>query len=396
MNNEKNINETIEIFTDYIDSEGYVQRYNYEKGYYYNTGICLKGSQGNPGRPGRPGKDGDSWDLQQVNGVYYWFKNGINQHIPAQTSGGGTPDLSGLATVATTGDYNDLSNKPTIPTKTSDLTNNSGFLTQHQDISGKANSSDLATVATSGNYNDLSNKPDILTYENSEFVDLGLPSGLLWCTHNIGASTPQESGLYFSWGNIEGHLSEEGYKFNENYSETPGASLTGNIPVNDTYDAAYHIMGTLCRIPTSSDFEELVSNCTYTWTTQNNQSGALFTSNINGNSIFLPAVGYIFSNEVTNNDSSGNYWSSTTKNTTPKFNMVFNSGGVNPTDDSSRVNGFPIRPVALKPNTLHKIAVSGSYNDLSNKPTIPSIWVGTQNEYDAIETKDASTIYIIK
>ncbi len=59
------------------------------------------------------------------------------------------------------GSYNDLTDKPSIPTKTSELTNDSGYLTQHQDISGKANSSDLAAVATSGNYNDLSNTPTI-------------------------------------------------------------------------------------------------------------------------------------------------------------------------------------------------------------------------------------------
>ena len=146
----------IEIFVDYIDDNGYVQRYNYEQECYYNTGICLKGSQGNPGRPGRPGKNGDTWDLQKVDGIYYWFKNGKNQGIPAQIQGG---DRENLATVATTGDYNDLSNKPNIPTKTSELTNDSGFLTQHQDISGKADKSELF----SGDYNDLSNKPTIPT-----------------------------------------------------------------------------------------------------------------------------------------------------------------------------------------------------------------------------------------
>ena len=57
--------------------------------------------------------------------------------------------------------YNDLTEKPTIPCKTSQLTNDSGFLTQHQDISGKANVNDLATVATSGSYADLKNKPTI-------------------------------------------------------------------------------------------------------------------------------------------------------------------------------------------------------------------------------------------
>lgn len=94
-----------------------------------------------------------------------------------------------LATVATSGSYNDLEDKPDIPEDLGDLTNNAGYtkntgtitgitmngtskgtsgvvnlgtvITAHQDISGKANKSDLATVATSGSYNDLSNKPTI-------------------------------------------------------------------------------------------------------------------------------------------------------------------------------------------------------------------------------------------
>ena len=66
-----------------------------------------------------------------------------------------------LKRVATTGSYNDLDDKPTIPTNTSELTNDSGFLTQHQDISGKANIEDLASVAFSGSYEDLNNSPVI-------------------------------------------------------------------------------------------------------------------------------------------------------------------------------------------------------------------------------------------
>ena len=69
--------------------------------------------------------------------------------------------------------YNDLTDKPTIPTKTSQLTNDSGFLTEHQDISGKANLSDLATVATSGSYNDLLNKPTIPTNTSQLTNDSG-------------------------------------------------------------------------------------------------------------------------------------------------------------------------------------------------------------------------------
>ena len=67
------------------------------------------------------------------------------------------------------GSYDDLSNKPTIPTKISDLTNDSSFITEHQDISGKANTADLSTVAFSGSYNDLTNKPTLFS---GNYVDL--------------------------------------------------------------------------------------------------------------------------------------------------------------------------------------------------------------------------------
>ena len=77
----------------------------------------------------------------------------------------GKVNSSDLATVATTGDYDDLINKPTIPSlsgyATETWVGQQGYLTSHQDISGKANSADLATVATSGSYDDLSDKPTI-------------------------------------------------------------------------------------------------------------------------------------------------------------------------------------------------------------------------------------------
>ena len=88
------------------------------------------------------------------------------------------------------------------------------------------------------------------------FVDLALPSGLLWCEHNVGASTPYEHGLYFSWGNVIGHAEGSGYDFSDAvYAETPGAALTGNIPVNGTYDLARHNMGAPCRLPTVGEFQ---------------------------------------------------------------------------------------------------------------------------------------------
>lgn len=94
------------------------------------------------------------------NGLLYFWNKLKNTFVKAED----------LSSVATSGSYNDLSNKPsipTVPTNVSSFTNDAGYLTSHQDISGKANSADLATVATSGSYNDLSNKPTIPTVPSS-------------------------------------------------------------------------------------------------------------------------------------------------------------------------------------------------------------------------------------
>ena len=178
------------------------------------------------------------------------------------------------------------------------------------------------------------------------FVDLALPSGLLWCEHNIGASTPYEHGLYFSWGNVIGHAEGSGYDFsNAVYAETPGAALTGNIPTNGTYDAARHNMGAPCRLPTVGEFQELNSNCDSEWTDEDGVAGRRFTSRINGNSIFFPASGYYDGTSLGSRGSHGSYWSSSYISETIAYNLYFYSGGVYPAYDVSRRYGFTARAV---------------------------------------------------
>ena len=178
------------------------------------------------------------------------------------------------------------------------------------------------------------------------FVDLALPSGLLWCEHNVGATTPYEHGLYFSWGNVIGHAEGSGYDFSDAvYAETPGAALTGNIPVNNTYDLARHNMGAPCRLPTSGEFTELNNNCDSEWTDEDGVAGRRFTSRINGNSIFFPASGYYFGASLYYRGSYGGYWSSSYVSETYAYSLYFNSGGVNPADYSNRRYGFTARAV---------------------------------------------------
>ena len=178
------------------------------------------------------------------------------------------------------------------------------------------------------------------------FVDLALPSGLLWCEHNIGATTPYEHGLYFSWGNVIGHAEGSGYDFSDAvYAETPGAALTGNIPVNGTYDLARHNMGAPCRLPTVGEFQELNSNCDSEWTDEDGVAGRRFTSLINGNSIFFPASGDYNGASLNGRGSYGYYWSSSYYSATNAYGLYFSSAGVSPADNVYRRLGLTARAV---------------------------------------------------
>lgn len=178
------------------------------------------------------------------------------------------------------------------------------------------------------------------------FVDLALPSGLLWCEHNVGASTPYEHGLYFSWGNVTGHAEGSGYDFSDAvYAETDGAALTGNIPTNNTYDMARHNMGSPCRLPTVGEFQELHNNCDSEWTDENGVAGRRWTSRINGNSVFFPASGHYGGTTLYSRGSIGLYWSSSYISESSACHLYFYSGGVNPAYGSSRRLGFSVRAV---------------------------------------------------
>lgn len=179
-------------------------------------------------------------------------------------------------------------------------------------------------------------------------VDLALPSGLLWCEHNIGAETPYEAGLYFSWGNVVGHTASEGYAFTTAaYAETTGAALTGNISVDRNYDAARHNMGAPWRLPTSSEFKELNDNCDHEWTDEDGVKGMLFTSRNNSNSIFFPAGGmFSDSSSISYVGTFARCWSSTYQNSSNgrAFNAD-NGGGVYPVNNQARARGYNIRAV---------------------------------------------------
>lgn len=187
-----------------------------------------------------------------------------------------------------------------------------------------------------------------------DYVDLGLPSGTLWATMNVGATKPEEEGFFFSWGNVTGrNLNGTGsFDFGasnttEPYVSSSGATISypGSIAVGDAYDMARANMGAPWRLPTNTEFQELYDNCTNVWVTQNGMNGRRFTSNVNGNSIFFPAAGYYNGSGYYYEGSGGYYWSSVLHSAGNAYSLGFGSTGVFPQGNRYRYNGCSVRAV---------------------------------------------------
>lgn len=157
-----------------------------------------------------------------------------------------------------------------------------------------------------------------------DYVDLGLPSGTLWATANVGASKPKDYGLYFQWGDTQGYTADQvgtrrGQKKFSSYDYKWNPSADGNVftkyttmkaklGLND--DAANANMGGDWHMPTPDQISELLNNTTNTWTAQDGVNGRLFTSKANGKSIFIPAAGYAYFGSIFDSGSDGLVWSS--------------------------------------------------------------------------------------
>lgn len=161
---------------------------------------------------------------------------------------------------------------------------------------------------------------------------------------NIGASSPEESGLFFSWGNIEGHAEGSDYNFSQEvYNASPGAAIESDLSLEE--DAAHTNQGGLWRMPTSLEFKELYDNCSTTWVSRNGVYGMLFTSNINGNTLFFPAAGFYNGTTLIGRGTGGNYWASTYNSAANAADLAFTSSNVFPQSNAVRFYGFCIRAV---------------------------------------------------
>ena len=139
------------------------------------------------------------------------------------------------------------------------------------------------------------------TERSFDYVDLGLPSGTMWATCNVGATKPEDEGLLFQFGRVDGDKYED--KNDQFRTNDQNKQDTGNkfIPLTqsgkvyktneilDLSDDAAHVnMGGKWRMPTSNQLAELLNNTTHEVVTINRVKGTMFTSNINGNQLFIP------------------------------------------------------------------------------------------------------------
>ena len=188
------------------------------------------------------------------------------------------------------------------------------------------------------------NKDEPVTSDNHEYVDLGLPSGTLWATCNVGANSPEEYGDYFAWGET---VPKELYDWSNykwwkwEWDSISSDFITADVTwykyyyrdwENNAYvegdnkmeldpedDAAYVNWGARWRMPTLEQINELVEYCDWQWTSKNDVNGQLITGP-NGKTIFLPAAGgpadVLYYDGI-----SGYYWSRTLCSQ-EKYNIV--------------------------------------------------------------------------
>lgn len=160
-----------------------------------------------------------------------------------------------------------------------------------------------------------------------EWVDLGLPSGNLWRSSNLGTTTPSAFGNYYAWGEMSGYADANAR--NASLSRTDGFSTEAYSAVGAynietdldlSHDAANRALGGsetegYCVIPSTADFQELIDNTDYTWGQLDGVSGGYFANKSDSRvKIFIPVAGYYSNNDLNGLTGTGNYWTSSISN----------------------------------------------------------------------------------
>lgn len=203
--------------------------------------------------------------------------------------------------------------------------------------------------------------------DSHEYVDLGLPSGTLWATMNVGASTPEECGDYFSWGETTPREGEDPYwtnyqwsvnkwntmtKYCTNSSQGYNGFVDGKTELDPEDDVATVNWGSKWQMPSKAQMEELRTKCTWQWTTSNGVKGYLVKSKSNGASLFMPVTDYYSNGQIYNAGYLGYYWTRTLHETTSykAYYLFFYSSSNLECTYGERYSGFAVRAVRVSQN----------------------------------------------
>ena len=175
-------------------------------------------------------------------------------------------------------------------------------------------------------------------------IDLGLPSGTKWACCNVGAAKPEGYGNYYAWGETETKTTynDKTYKYRKNKKFV---SIGFDIS-STSYDVSYMKWGGSWKMPSLDQIRELLNNCTLEWTTVNDVKGRMFKGK-NGNSVFLPAAGRRWDDDLRLTGSYGYYWASSQNalSLDHAYYIYLNSDNVG-WYSGSREYGQTVRPVS--------------------------------------------------
>jgi hypothetical protein len=161
---------------------------------------------------------------------------------------------------------------------------------------------------------------------------------------NLGANEPSEFGLYYSWGNTEGHEPGDGYEFTQtNYENSPGFSISQNLESQN--DAAHVALGMSWRMPSASEAQELLTFTTQEWVWLGEKLVVILRSVVNGQSVAIPAAGRADGSSYSGFNELFKVWLSTFYNDSLSKKLSGANGRNVTIGQENRHNGYSIRPV---------------------------------------------------